>query len=102
MEVSPEVIKQFADAVNTTSGSQMATIMIFGAFTVVALIGVIWGVISWRLKAIDKIEEKLEKLQEILTNMSSKLWSESSLDAKIENKVLAAIHEHEKNFHSHN
>ena len=109
MELTPELATRLIDAVDKIStiaesprGADMITLMLYGALLVAVLVWIVWGIINWRLKIIDKIEGKLEKMQEMLTAMNSKLWSESSLDAKIDAKVINAIHEHEQTFHSHN
>lgn len=85
--------------------SQPLTASMFTAISAAVLLVLATGFTMWYLfraqvHGIDRLEERLDKLQDTLTEISAKLWSEAALNNKIDMKVTCAILEHEHQKHS--
>lgn len=85
--------------------SQPLTASIFTAISAAVLLVLATGFTMWYLfraqvHGIDRLEERLDKLQDTLTEISAKLWSEAALNNKIDMKVTCAILEHEHQKHN--
>lgn len=101
MQVDVATIEQILEQ----TVSQPLTASIFTAISAAVLLVLATGFTMWYLfraqvHGIDRLEERLDKLQDTLTEISTKLWTETALNNKIDMKVTCAILEHEHQKHS--
>ena len=89
----------------TRAVTQPLTSSIFTAIAAAVVLVLVTGFTLWyvfrsQIHGIDRLEDRLDKLQDTLSEISAKLWSEAALSNKIDMKITAAILEHEHQKHN--
>ncbi|MFA5667422.1 MAG: hypothetical protein WC944_10580 [Candidatus Cloacimonadaceae bacterium] len=78
------------------SAGGIATLIFLGVIATVGVLLFVWNVLNFRLKPVEKLEQKMDKMQETLSEMNAKIWSTDSLNNRIDNKISAQLKMHER------
>lgn len=96
MTLSAEQFEALLKALSTTDGSQYAILVFSGILALAGIMLVVWFVLNMRLKPVDKLEERIDEMQKMLSSMNSKMWTAENLDNRINNKIHECIKDHER------
>lgn len=78
------------------SAGGIATLIFLGVIATVGVLLLVWNVLNFRLKPVEKLEQKMDKMQETLSEMNAKIWSTDSLNNRIDSKIAVQMKMHER------
>lgn len=78
------------------SAGGIATLIFLGITATVGVLLFVWNVLNFRLKPVEKLEQKMDKMQETLSEMNAKIWSTDALNNRIDNKIATQLKIHER------
>ena len=79
-----------------TSAGNIAILIFLGVLSTTGVLLLVWNVLNFRLKPVEKLEQKMDKMQETLSEMNAKIWSTDSLNNRIDNKIAVQMKMHER------
>lgn len=104
LEMSADQFSDLIKALSTQQGSNSAILVFSGIVAITGILAIVWWVLNLRLKPLEDLSTRIDKLNEALVNtnakigeMNAKMWSSEALDNKIKVLVAEALKEHETN-----
>lgn len=96
MNMSPDQLDALIKALGTQDGSQYAILVFCGVMAMAGMLMVMWFVLNMRLKPVEKLEARIDEMQKMLTSMNAKMWTQETLDIRIDNRLHELLHQHER------
>lgn len=90
MSLTPEQFDALLRALRTSDGANSSILVFTGIIAMAGLLLVVWFIINLKMKPVDKLEKQLDNIHELLTDLTSKMWTTENL----ENKVRVIVQEH--------
>lgn len=90
MSLTPEQFDALLRALRTSDGANSSILVFTGIIAMAGLLLVVWFIINMRMKPVDNLEKQLDNIHELLTDLTSKMWTTENL----ENKVRVIVQEH--------
>lgn len=99
MNITPEQFSQLLHTLQTKEGADTSMLVFTGILALSAIILIVWLILNFRLKPVERLDTKIDQMQMTLQELSGKLWKAEDIDLRIENRIQKCIDSHEKVYH---